>query len=87
MSCRNVLIYFGQALQRRVLPTLHYALRRGGFLLLGRAESLPGFRQHFSPIDKNNKVFVRTAVVSTLHFAPRTEVHPVTSRAKASPGG
>ena len=86
VSCRNVLIYFGQALQRRVLPTLHYALRQGGFLLLGRAESLPGFRQHFSPIDKNNKVFVRTAAVSTLQFAPRTEVHPVTSRANPSPG-
>ncbi len=86
VSCRNVLIYFGQALQRRVLPTLHYALRQGGFLLLGRAESLPGFRQHFSPIDKNNKIFVRTTAVSTLHFAPRTEVHPVTSRTNASPG-
>ena len=86
VSCRNVLIYFGQALQRRVLPTLHYALRRGGFLLLGRAEGLPGFRQYFSPIDKNNKVFVRTAAASMLHFAPRTEVHPVTSRANAPPG-
>ncbi len=86
VSCRNVLIYFGLALQRRVLPTLHYALRQGGFLVLGRAESVPGFRQHFSPIDKNNKVFVRTAAVSTLHFAPRTEVHPVTSRATPSPG-
>ena len=86
VSCRNVLIYFGQVLQRRVLPTLHYALRQGGFLLLGRAESVPGFRQHFSPIDKNNKVFVRTAAVSTLRFAPRTEVHPVTSRANGPPG-
>ncbi|HET6984428.1 MAG TPA: CheR family methyltransferase, partial [Myxococcaceae bacterium] len=86
VSCRNVLIYFGQALQRRVLPTLHYALRQGGFLLLGRAESLPGFRRYFSPIDKNNKVFVRTGAMSTLQFAPRTEVHPVTSRVNASPG-
>ncbi|RPH69526.1 MAG: response regulator [Myxococcaceae bacterium] len=86
VSCRNVLIYFGQALQRRVLPTLHYALRRGGFLFLGRAEGLPGFRQYFSPIDKNNKVFVRTATVSTLHFAPRTEVHPVTSQPNGPPG-
>jgi len=85
VSCRNVLIYFGQALQRRVLPTLHYSLRRGGFLLLGRAESLPGFRKHFSPIDKNNKIFVRTAAVSTLQFAPRTEVHPATSRANGRP--
>ncbi len=42
VSCRNVLIYFGQSLQRRVLPTLHYALRRGGFLLLGRAGRWPG---------------------------------------------
>ncbi len=86
VSCRNVLIYFGQSLQRRVLPTLHYALRQGGFLLLGRAESLPGFRQYFSPVDKNNKIFVRTGAVSALQFAPRTEVHPVTSRPKGPPG-
>ena len=30
VSCRNVLIYFDQALQKRVLPTFHYALEPTG---------------------------------------------------------
>ena len=36
VSCRNVLIYFDQALQKRVIPTFHYALNQPGYLLLGR---------------------------------------------------
>jgi two-component system, chemotaxis family, CheB/CheR fusion protein len=38
VSCRNVLIYFDQALQRRVIPSFHYALKPGGFLMLGPSE-------------------------------------------------
>ncbi|MBI3329997.1 MAG: protein-glutamate O-methyltransferase CheR, partial [Nitrospinae bacterium] len=36
--CRNVLIYFTPVLQRRVLKSFHTRLKRGGFLLLGKAE-------------------------------------------------
>ena len=36
--CRNVLIYFTPVLQTRVLKGFHGALRKGGFLLLGKAE-------------------------------------------------
>lgn len=38
--CRNVLIYFNDALQRRALDLFGRSLQRGGYLLLGRAESL-----------------------------------------------
>ena len=38
--CRNVLIYFNNALQKRVLGLFHDSLRRGGFLCLGTQESL-----------------------------------------------
>jgi len=31
ISCRNLLIYFDAALQKRVFPMFHYALRPGGF--------------------------------------------------------
>ncbi len=79
VSCRNVLIYFDQGLQKRVLPTLHYALNQPGFLLLGRTENISGFSQLFSSVDKSNKVFARTAIRSTLEFAPRSEVHPAAS--------
>jgi len=73
-SCRNVLIYFDQALQRRVIPMFHYALAEPGFLLLGRAEHVAGFKQLFDEVDKTNKIFARTATHSTLRFARRSEV-------------
>ena len=41
--CRNVLIYFDNQLQNRVLGLFRDALVPGGFLLLGTKESLTGF--------------------------------------------
>ena len=32
ISCRNMLIYFDEYLHEKVVPTLHYALKMGGFL-------------------------------------------------------
>jgi two-component system CheB/CheR fusion protein len=71
VSCRNVLIYFDQPLQKRVIPSLHYALSQPGFLLLGHTESISGFGQLFSVVDKANKIFARSAHPSMLRFAPR----------------
>lgn len=76
VSCRNVLIYFGQALQKRVLHIFHYSLNQGGVLLLGRTENISGFSQLFSRLGKSSKVFARTSSLSGLHFAPRSEIHP-----------
>jgi len=76
VSCRNVLIYFDPNLQRRILPTFHYALNQPGYLLLGRTESISGFGRWFSTLDKGNKIFSRTAVPSTLRFAPRSATRP-----------
>ena len=73
VSCRNVLIYFDQALQKRIIPTFHYALNTTGYLLLGHTESISGFGQLFSVVDKTNKIFLRTGAASTLRFAPRFE--------------
>ncbi|MEO8122552.1 MAG: CheR family methyltransferase [Burkholderiales bacterium] len=39
VSCRNLLIYMQPVLQRRVLQLLHFALRPGGHLLLGKSET------------------------------------------------
>jgi chemotaxis protein methyltransferase CheR len=38
--CRNVMIYFGEALQGRGLDLFWRSLQRGGYLLLGKSESL-----------------------------------------------
>ena len=39
VSCRNLLIYMQPSLQRHVLQLLHFALRPGGYLLLGKSET------------------------------------------------
>jgi hypothetical protein len=43
LACRNLLIYFDAALQRRLLPLFHYSLRPGGVLLLGTSETVGRF--------------------------------------------
>ena len=43
ISCRNVLIYFGPVLQKKVIPIFHFALKPTGFLLLGKSEALGAF--------------------------------------------
>jgi two-component system CheB/CheR fusion protein len=71
VSCRNLLIYLGPVLQRRVIPTLHYALKPGGYLMLGSAENLGGFADHFGLVDKKDKIYQkrRTSARLTTYFA------------------
>src|SRR5205085_7308920 len=57
ISCRNLLIYLEPDLQRKVLPTLHYALKPEGFLLLGESESVGFLAEMFETVDKKYKVF------------------------------
>jgi chemotaxis protein methyltransferase CheR len=40
--CRNVLIYFDRATQKRVVQNMAQVLRQGGYLFVGHAESLNG---------------------------------------------
>ena len=57
LSCRNVLIYLGKTLQNRVIPVFHYALKPTGFLILGSSETVEGFPESFSTVDKRNKLY------------------------------
>ena len=59
LSCRNLLIYFGQELQKKLLPVFHYTLNRDGLLILGKAETVGNFTDRFSPVDKTNRIFAR----------------------------
>jgi len=61
--CRNVLIYFNQELQDRVLGLFCNTLARGGFLCLGSSEdiSFSAVRECFKPIDDKARIFQRAA--------------------------
>jgi len=60
LSCRNVLIYLGPELQRRLVPLFHYCLNPGGVLLLGNAESVGRYTELFSPVEPKLRLFRRS---------------------------
>jgi two-component system, chemotaxis family, CheB/CheR fusion protein len=72
ISCRNVLIYLEPGLQKKAIPTFHYALKPNGFLLLGSSESIGGFTDLFEPVDKKQKVFSRKAASTPSIHLPFT---------------
>lgn len=59
VSCRNLLIYFDERLQKTIMPLFHYALRPGGYLFLGPSESVGRFETVFSSVDQKARLFER----------------------------
>jgi two-component system CheB/CheR fusion protein len=57
--CRNVLIYFTPELQRRALQLFAFSLRQGGYLALGKAETVSPLPDFFSLEQSRLKIFRR----------------------------
>jgi two-component system CheB/CheR fusion protein len=66
VSCRNLLIYFDAALQDRLIPVLHYALKPGGFLFLGSSEGIGRRNDLFGIMDEKYRLFRRLDATSSL---------------------
>jgi chemotaxis protein methyltransferase CheR len=52
--CRNVMIYFDEAEQKRLIEKFWHCLNAGGYLFVGHAESLFGLTQKFRMVHENN---------------------------------
>lgn len=57
VSCRNLLIYFRNDAQERVMRRLQYALAPGGYLFLGSSESASSVQQDFSAVSSKHKMY------------------------------
>ncbi|MHB8140009.1 MAG: CheR family methyltransferase [Vulcanimicrobiaceae bacterium] len=57
--CRNVLIYFDKATQKRVVESFARVLRPGGFLFLGHAESIIRLTGLYEPFVTAKAVYYR----------------------------
>jgi len=68
ISCRNVMIYLGAVLQRRVVSLFHYALRPGGYLLLGSSETIGSFPDVFTLVDRKHKIYQKKMIAVRLPF-------------------
>ena len=72
VTCRNVMIYLEERLQKRVLSIFHYSLNRTGFLMLGSSESTGKSAELFKLVDAPSKIYAKksTATPPRLPFAP-----------------
>ena len=59
ISCRNLLIYLGPHLQKKLIPLFHYALRPSGFLLLGPSENISSHGELFRLADAKHRLSQR----------------------------
>ncbi len=59
ICCRNLLIYLGAHLQKKLIPLFHYALKSDGFLFLGASETLTGHAELFRPVDARQRLAQR----------------------------
>jgi two-component system CheB/CheR fusion protein len=75
ISCRNLLIYLGPTLQKKAIPTFHYALKPGGFLLLGASESVSGYTELFEPVDRKYKIYSKKAAPTPAFHLPASREH------------
>ncbi len=85
LCCRNLLIYLEPELQSQLFPTFHHAISPEGVLFLGNSESIGGFSQLFSPLDRKHKLFRRKEVATPIrekakvNFSMREAVSPSTT--------
>ena len=59
ISCRNLLIYMGTELQKKLIPLFHYALKPEGMLFLGTSEGVGEFDALFGVMDRKSKLYRR----------------------------
>lgn len=66
VSCRNVLIYMDNALQKRVVPILHYSLNPSGILFLGSSESIGQHAELFNTLDSRHRIFQKKTAAGAM---------------------
>jgi two-component system CheB/CheR fusion protein len=83
VSCRNLLIYLGRDAQAKVIALLHFSLREGGLLLLGRAETPGEVDGRFELVSKSACLYRHVGRhrpggfgVQTIHDAARASPQP-----------
>ena len=57
IACRNLLIYLEREIQATVFDIFHYALKPGGFLFLGNAESAESVHDLFQTVNKMHRIY------------------------------
>ncbi|MEX0819675.1 MAG: chemotaxis protein CheB, partial [Pirellulaceae bacterium] len=57
VCCRNLLIYLKPEIQQKLIALFHFALREGGFLFLGNAETIGSRAELFEIVSKKWRIY------------------------------
>jgi two-component system CheB/CheR fusion protein len=60
ISCRNLLIYLESNVQKKILDLFQFALRPGGYMFLGSAETIGESAELFKPLSKRWRIYQRS---------------------------
>ncbi|HKR09773.1 MAG TPA: CheR family methyltransferase [Gemmatimonadaceae bacterium] len=75
ISCRNLLIYLGPDAKDQVASVFHFALRPGGYLMLGTSEGVGETSTLFTPVDRKQRIFQAVSVPRRFYnVAPHREL-------------
>ncbi len=76
VSCRNVMIYLAESLQKQVLSVFHYSLNSKGILMLGNSESTTQNSQLFAVVDKKHRIYTKNFADFPQSFSFVTSKYP-----------
>ncbi len=79
ISCRNVLIYLSDPLQKRIMSLFNYSLNLTGFLILGTSESIKTASDLFTSVDEPAKIYARSLTLNRPLFSFTTHHYPMKS--------
>ena len=78
VTCRNVMIYLEERLQKRVLSIFHYSLNPTGFLMLGSSESTGKSSELFTLVDGSSKIYAKKLTQNAPRLPFGTSFFPLT---------
>ncbi|MGW2227273.1 CheR family methyltransferase [Streptomyces formicae] len=81
LVCRNTLMYFNVEAQTQIVDRFHFALRKEGFLFLGKAEMLLNDAERFEVTDMRQRIFRRSTGQAGAPYQPA----PLKIRAGSGP--
>lgn len=73
ISCCNLFIYLKKTAQEKLLSTFHFALMPGGYLVMGRSETVGASTPLFTPVDEHLKIFAREAADNTIDWSKEAD--------------
>ena len=80
VTFRNLLIYLGSEVQKKILPILHYSLKHTGFLMLGNSETIGAHDNLFELINKKYKIYAKKAAPSRPFFTSSVKIYEDTKK-------